>query len=278
MGFFDSWFGKKPQGHSATITQAAATAVQRIAAQQRLRLEKTILLIERSEAGEPLLGFSQDASLSKSPNHAVAKSRGITVAMPCSLVSLFADLVIDFEHGGFRFCGTSSPRTEASNPGDITLSHERLFRLSPQLRTDEDGVQLTAHYLSQGDSRAAIVLIVAAYTDELCAVALLKFPEWLAAENRLTTGTRLLTVNTYVRGNDIVGDLVRGEGATTHYRNFTPHIADFLASNPDRVKERKSEIAEAEWNITSALAADAMKRARGRYRDGCPPNSETPAY
>ena len=44
-------------------------------------------------------------------------------------------------------------------------------------------------------------LVVAAYTDEMCAVALLRFPRWLCTERGLEVGARLLTANTYVRGS-----------------------------------------------------------------------------
>jgi hypothetical protein len=191
--------------------------------------------------------------------------------------------VITFEHGGFFFKSAANPQAVASDPARVELSPERLFRLSPALRSDENAMKRTAYALREGDSRAAVVvsikpLVVAAYTDELCAVALLQFPQWLAVEQQLKVGTRLLTLNMYLKGSDVVSDLVRGEGAEFNYRNFIPLIADFLGADQDRVEQRKAEISESEWERTVALGIEAMARARGRYRDGCPPNSGKPAY
>ena len=67
-------------------------------------------------------------------------------------------------------------------------------------------MQRIAEHLEHGDSRAAIVvstypaLLIAAYTDELACVAMLRLPkEPLVSKYSLLRGSRLLTVNTYVQ-------------------------------------------------------------------------------
>ena len=64
-------------------------------------------------------------------------------------------------------------------------------------------MQRIAEHLEHGDSRAAIVvstdpeLLIAAYTDELDCVAMLRLPkEPLVSKYSLLRGSRLLTVNT----------------------------------------------------------------------------------
>src|SRR5262249_51250149 len=69
--------------------------------------------------------------------------------------------------------------------------------------------------LQHGDSRAAIVvctapLLVAAYSDELDCIAMLRFPNTFAEEYKLWVGSRLLTVNTYGRGQKYDEDLILG--------------------------------------------------------------------
>ena len=59
-----------------------------------------------------------------------------------------------------------------------------------------------AEHLLLGDSRAAVVvstnpLMVTAYSDEMDAAILLRFPAFLVSKYALQVGTRLLTVNTY---------------------------------------------------------------------------------
>jgi len=93
----------------------------------------------------------------------------------------------------------------ASDPGELWLSHEKLWRFHPELypgrhRPEPDGkyrVAAVEQHLYHGDTRAAIVLsteplLVAAYTDELDCVAVLKFPSDLAGEYQLKEGSRLL--------------------------------------------------------------------------------------
>jgi hypothetical protein len=111
----------------------------------------------------------------------------------------------------------SPPKTcggAASDPALVRLSHDKLRRLHPSLYGLRGLVRATLEYnlrgvfgysrlrlrewVYHGDSRAAVVvsdlpLIVAAYTDELDCVALLRFPD----EYGLRVGARLLTANTY---------------------------------------------------------------------------------
>ena len=113
-------------------------------------------------------------------------------------------------------------RTAASDPVAIRLANSKLRMLQPELfgwrslfTTMRLGKRplgareikrLLAEHLIFGDSRAAIVmrpalpLLAAAYSDELDAVILLEFPDFLAEHYSLRLGSRLLTVNTYGYG------------------------------------------------------------------------------
>ena len=127
-------------------------------------------------------------------------------------------------------------RTRASNPGQVSLSVERFHRLEPatqgfrgwwwlQFGGGRKFEDILDEHLRMGDSRAACVaslepLLVAAYTDELDCIAMLCFPTHLVKEYDLKCGSRLLTVNTYRRNEQIAADLIPGPEKTNRYSNF----------------------------------------------------------
>ena len=183
---------------------------------------------------------------------------------------------------------TLDDSTFASDPGGIEVSHERLKSFCPHLY-GWSGLSparrryrryLIEHML-YGDSRAAVVvsvepLLVAAYTDELDCVALLRFPS-NAASQRVEIGSRLLTVNTYGRGDRYSADLIPGPARIDRWVRFHPIIADFICADPDQVERRKREIAEDEWARTRRLGHEYLAARPGVSRDGSPCQSATVA-
>jgi hypothetical protein len=119
-------------------------------------------------------------------------------------------------------------------------------------------------------------LLVAAYTDELDCVAMLRFlPE--ASDRPLGIGSRLLTVNTYFRGETYAADLVPGPHDLHNYVGFYPIIADFICADAGRVERRKIEIDESEWERTQTLGTSYLSKHPGVWRDGAPCRSHRPA-
>jgi hypothetical protein len=227
----------------------------------------------------------------------VGASFGITLAVPKENCAALAGYVIDYRsigpNPGFILKDPRSLHSQASDPGRCKLSEERLRRLQPELFAgepgavgDESGLQeyreSLAEHLRDGDSRAAVVvstapLVVAAYTDELDCVALLRFPEYLVAELGLRVGSRLLTVNRYQRpGGNRPGDLVPGRADTRRYINFTPLIADFLVDDVTSLKRRKESIGESEWERTVKLSRE-LEAWCITPRDGRPLHCHKPA-
>lgn len=193
---------------------------------------------------------------------------------------------------------TLDNNTYASHPGRIRLSHEKLHRFHPELYPDSGlAVFVSAiltnrtfylthieEHLMYGDSRAALVvrrdpILVAAYTDELDCVAMLRFPKEVENDYPLEVGTRLLTVNTYSRIEDVpvVPDLQPGEQWFRRYGNFSPFIAEFLSDDLARIEARKAEIEAEEWERAGRMAAEYLKRHGERARDGRPLRCSTPA-
>jgi hypothetical protein len=180
--------------------------------------------------------------------------------------------------------------TKASDPGQVRLSHAKLRALLPLLYDEgeypTDRAAQDKQYLEEqlqfGDSRAAVVisvapLLVAAYSDELDCVAMLRFPDRLAAEYRLSEGSRLLTVNTYGSPDPAPEDLLPGPGQFHRYTGFHPVIAEFVSEDGDRIEARKREIGEEEWERTLALGRAYAQLRPGVARDGRPLLASKPA-
>ena len=187
--------------------------------------------------------------------------------------------------------------TYASDPGGVALADEKLRRFHPELYTTWAGLlarlplwfpvhrigisgrwrDIIEEHVWLGDSRAAMVmstepLIVAAYTDELDCVALLKFDSWVRDEHKLCQYDRLLTVNTYSspQYEPVAPDLVFGPRQLSRWVNFWPIIADFVTDDVDRLEKRKSRINEEEWDRTRRLAERLITQPKARPRNGAP--------
>lgn len=221
---------------------------------------------------------------------------GLLLAGGLGLMHLTAKVSLLLEnegpaHDGFNPLRTQTldNQTSASEPGNVRLSHAKLrefhsylyepsglYRLLSRLSPWQQ-FWLTRHeeHLRYGDSRAAVVvcvhpLLVAAYTDELDCVAILRFDPALVARYALRDGTKLLTVNTYTYGDVPVCDLESSPGSYGRYANFAPLIAEFLSDDDARIAERKAEISEAEWTRAEQLGRDHLRRHGHRARDGRP--------
>ncbi|MGE0129947.1 MAG: hypothetical protein AB7U82_17835 [Blastocatellales bacterium] len=186
----------------------------------------------------------------------------------------------------------------------LTLSSQKLKALQPELYSSrswqkflrENGYRLSApnenadHWknyvvenLRRGDCRAAIVvsaapLLIAAYSNELDCVALLRFSDQFAAKYDLKTRSRLLAVNIHLEWNFFLPeDLNPGPRQTGKYRNFAPLIAEFLTDGAEVVKDKKAEITKAEWERAEALGKEYLKQNGEKARDGRPLLCHLPA-
>ena len=187
---------------------------------------------------------------------------------------------------------TLDDTTRASDPGRVRLSRRKLKLLRPDLfgfraflrRLASSDSQLTyiEEQLQHGDSRAAVVvradpLLVAAYTDELDCVAVLRFPEAVGAAYSLAAGARLLTVNTYGRGGAYQPDLIPGPNRYDRWTAFHPIIAEFVSDDVARIEARKAQIPGPEWERAAALGAAYLAAKPGVSRDGRPVFAAVPA-
>jgi Fe-S cluster assembly iron-binding protein IscA len=275
------------------LTERSAAAIRQIL-RGNPEIPGTVYIRVSFENGSP--GFNLVAGVDPATD-LIGESFGFKVAVPRHDCSALAGYVIDHRSigsdTGFVLKDPRSLHSRASDPGQLLLSEDKLRRLQPDLFSSEPGFfgrvlgrrldpglqefrEGLAEHLLRGDSRAAVVvsitpLVVAAYTDELDCVALLKFPDYLVSEHRLQVGSRLLTVNLYHRAasGERPRDLVPGPKDTRQFTNYTPLIADFLATNADRVDRRKQAISDDEWARTTEMGEEQWGRGV-RPRDGLP--------
>ncbi len=174
----------------------------------------------------------------------------------------------------------------ASNPGCIVLSEPMLATLQPEVNdphfwegggmTREAFIAQVAHVLRNGDARAAVVVdaeagLVAAYTDELDCVMLLRFDPALVAARGWKHGTRLLSVNVYIsKAFSVATDLLPGPDADTEFGDFWPNIADLLCDDENSLALAKGNIGEDEWQRAFALGRQLRNGRATRARDGRP--------
>jgi hypothetical protein len=193
----------------------------------------------------------------------------------------------------------------ASDPGMITISMPKLTWLEPLLSPTpgaKEGGQLEGaasarekvrlrqldvirEHLSAGDSRAAVVinvepLLVAAYSDDLDCIAMLKFPKQLVKEHNLKVGSHLLTVNTFetkIHRKTNASDLHFGPKQLHPYTNVFPIIADFVTDDKKRLDRRKATISDDEWKLCESLGNEYHKKYPDVARNGSPLFSNVPA-
>lgn len=181
------------------------------------------------------------------------------------------------------------PTTKASDPGGVSLSPTKLqvFKnefasAGPPRRPLPIPDDLLDEHLRLGDSRAAVVirtepaLLIAAYTDELDCVVMLRFDPAFVSSYGLTEGSRLLTINTYAR-ETVAADLHPGPKNFRRYTNVYPLIAEFLSDDMYRISRRKGSISEDEWRRTWEQGKSYLERYGRLARDGSPYLSAVPA-
>jgi hypothetical protein len=185
------------------------------------------------------------------------------------------------------------PLAFASDPAGLSLSDAKLRRLRPDLYgwrrrlREKTGWAFpqrdyVAKHLRLGDSRAALAvsaapLLVAAYSDELDAVALLRFPDGLAGEYGLRDGSRLLSVNSYRRERAVDADLTPGPGWSGAWTGFMPVVAEFVSDDAGAIEGHKRRITEAEWRRADELGREYLRLRPGVARDGRPIFCASPA-
>ncbi|KGN01965.1 hypothetical protein IRP63_07175 [Clostridium botulinum] len=179
--------------------------------------------------------------------------------------------------------------TYASSPGSVTISKKKLKRLRPDLYGIRAKIgalldtitigfseqrQIKEH-IFYGDSQPAVVmsnepLIIAAYSDDIDCVVILKFDDKYSKIYNLKKGDRLISINTYMRGTEYQKDIIIGPNNTNTWFGYSPIIADFISDDIHIIEEKKKQIDEALWNYVFNLGIEYMKIHPNIARDGRP--------
>lgn len=179
-----------------------------------------------------------------------------------------------------RTTGRSSDPLGASLDSRLLREfHPELFGFWPRLRAafsrEIEDVDYIRKMLERGDSRAAIVMsvepcLVASYTDELDCVVMLRFADWVVEEFSLSVGRRLVSVNFYDGSGDFPPDLIIGDSGGGRHTSVHPIVVDFVCSDRELIELRIASIDEDEWDLTTRLGREYLRRKPGIARDGRP--------
>jgi hypothetical protein len=179
--------------------------------------------------------------------------------------------------------------TYATNSLHLELSLKKLSVLLPELTKHRgafskiarrvtgkrDMLAVLEEHIRFGDSQPAVVisiepLLVAAYTEDIDCVAILRFPAQLVSEYGLQVKSRLVTINTYMQRKEYQSDLIPGPDVGNTWTGFHPVIADFVSDDIETIESRKRGLAPQLWDYVYNLGIEHTKAYPGIWRDGRP--------
>ncbi|MBQ7380815.1 MAG: hypothetical protein IJW69_01885 [Clostridia bacterium] len=127
--------------------------------------------------------------------------------------------------------------------------------------------------LFYGDTQPAIVvsvnpLLIAAYSDEMDAVVMLRFPMEFVEKYNLSVGSRLTTSNVYFTGNQFASDIFVGKNYCQRYVDFVPIVQLFIGKQDEKIHEKIQLFSEDIWNTVADKATQYIKAHSDLSRDG----------
>ena len=169
----------------------------------------------------------------------------------------------------------------ADNQANVSLSYKKYYavrKLICKTFGEKFGYDMRMNSatmaLKYGDTQPALVvsanpLRIAAYSDELDAVVMLRFPEELARQYDLSEGTRLTTSNVYFYEYGRYGkDYFPGEECTHQYADFMPVVQLFLGKNDEYIRSKTNLFDTEKWQKVARLAEEYLTEHPGMERDG----------
>ena len=168
----------------------------------------------------------------------------------------------------------------ASNQANVKFSHKKYYsfrkRISPTFggRFHADMcIDFVARALCYGDTQPALItslspLTIAAYSDEIDGVLMLRFPDEFVDKFNLYPGMRLTTSNVYFRHEEFPADILVGENFSRNYNDFLPVVQLFLGKNDKKIKAKTQLFGEDVWKHVEACAALYTQKHPDLFRDG----------
>ncbi|MCM1133295.1 MAG: hypothetical protein NC340_07460 [Ruminococcus flavefaciens] len=173
------------------------------------------------------------------------------------------------------------PNTVASSPTDVNLSRQKFIHLRDEVLKISPLKKIYYNkqfkrinqYLLNGDTQPAVVasvdpLVISAYSSDMDAVLLLRFPQELVRMYQLEKGMKLVTTNIYFEGDKVAKDIITGEGYTHDWVNYVPMIPLFLCDNEIAVRQMTEMFDEALWDRVMRMTAEKSANKRIKPRDG----------
>ena len=176
----------------------------------------------------------------------------------------------------------TNPNSFAENPGNIKLSRWKLRKIKKMICISKrerayfnKQIPAIKEYVAFGDTQPAYVmsvspLVVSAYSDEMDAVVMLRFPDELSRQYKLTIGDRIITVNTYrqLNSNGVVPDVFVGKNYLNRYSDCHPIVPLFISRSHKLMHQKLSLFDEEEWQMVWQKSQEYASEHPDLLRDG----------
>lgn len=171
-------------------------------------------------------------------------------------------------------------KTYADHQASVKFSYKKYYSFRNRINAKFSGrfysdmqIERVTNALFYGDTQPALVvsidpLLVAAYSDEMDAVIILRFPTEFVEKYDLTVGTRLTTSNVYFEGEQIASDIFIGAGYLHRWIDFMPIVQIFLGKGDDKIRAKVELFSEDTWNRVAVLAEQYIYEHPMLCRDG----------
>lgn len=169
---------------------------------------------------------------------------------------------------------------KAENQANVKFSYKKYYsfrnRVNPKFAGrfySDMQIDFVSRVLCYGDTQPAVVvstepLLIGAYSDEMDAVILLRFPAEFVQQYNLSVGTRLTTSNTYFVGDQCARDIFVGEHYSRQYADFMPIVQLFLGKKDEKIRAKTELFGEDIWNTVRDKSEEYIRFHPDLCRDG----------
>lgn len=170
--------------------------------------------------------------------------------------------------------------SQAQNQANVKFSYKKYYSFRNKINTKFAGrfysdmqIDFVTRALCYGDTQPAVVvstepLLIAAYSDEMDAVVMLKFPAEFVEKYSLSAGDRLTTSNVYFNADGCANDIFVGERYSRQYEDFMPIVQLFLGKNDDKIKAKTALFGGDMWKTVKDKADEYISLHPDLCRDG----------
>ena len=170
--------------------------------------------------------------------------------------------------------------TKAENQANVKFSYKKYYSFRNRINTKFSGrfysdmqIENVMRALLYGDTQPAMVvstepLLIAAYSDEMDAVIMLRFPSELVEQYELTPGARLTTSSVYFSGERVAADIFVGERYLRRWVDFMPIVQLFLGKGDEKIRAKTALFGEDIWSRVAEMAEAYRCEHPDLFRDG----------